>query len=678
MRHNQPLLHISLLLRLWSWCVGAARPQARDQPGGRANAIDVEAVVTVEVPVRCASQVNLHGGGGDVLEGEILGPYSQVNASLVPFETHHSNRPIYATKSGHYLLYSQKDHRWILGKPASDGVGVFMDARSLRTSLQCPSMCPTDACGWEVRSGEEPVQWSIKPELTVEAQASDAGPTHVDDSKVFAHVEEVNTSPEEPGAIAPPLYVYVILGVGGAPLARAVIDEHAACPSVTSSTQSVEAHVRFAGSERFPIRVCEAELPADFKGGMFGTAALPNLSRTIHHTLVLGDTGVDLGPHCQCLVSGSLHGVPECKPEEKGTCGELGFSVNFRRQGEPSPFTPVATVAAANQPELVIHTGGYVHRHTPCGHKLEGCPKALGQDAADWGDRWLSWREDFFMPSKPLLEAAPWIVVRGDQEGCQLGHWRGWSIFLDPRPATLEEQVTATSCPDAAPAYRVHLARERFIVMDDSFVPSEGYNYAPGVGGNCSAEGVEAMLMDRRMNDEDPLNRIDEQVDFLVDQLKLVQSLSKDSDARPNILLSHRPLFAVTCRNGDLVQHDWTMQEAFERVPDALSDVMLVIGGHLRFFELLKFAEDEDNKLPAQLVVGNTNPRVAKVGVPQGEIGGAGMTKVLGHKVVRGSAVNHYGFATLSSTGESLNIRAMRIPRSEAPKAFFRATLLRQ
>mmetsp|Transcript_47189 Transcript_47189/g.109952 ORF Transcript_47189/g.109952 Transcript_47189/m.109952 type:complete len:690 (-) Transcript_47189:31-2100(-) len=689
MRRSQLLL-TALLLR----CVQTARPQARsaatppDQHGGRANAIDVEAVVTVEVPVRCAASVYLTAGPEVLAEG-VVGSYTQVNASLLPFEAQHANRPVYQSKAGHYLVFSLKDHKWTFGKVATDGVGLLVEVRSIQASSQCPSMCPTDACGWESRSGEEPPQWLLKPEMTVEAQATSSdSTTHVEQEevRVTAHmVGNQDDGDKEGPAVAPlppggntPLYAYIILGEGGTTLARAIIDGRGECPSVTSGTETVEAHLRFAGDARFPVRVCEAELPSDFSAGKFGTAPLPNLSRTVHHTLVLGDTGVDLGPHCQCLVSGSLHGVPQCKLEENITCGELGFSSHFRRhQGALSSFTSVAVVAAENDPELVIHTGGFVHRHTPCGHKLEGCPRAFGSSAADWGDRWLPWLEDFFMPGKPLLEAAPWIVVRGEQEGC-LGHWRGWAIFLDPRPSTPEKQVTLLSCPDAAPAYRVHLARERFIVMDDSFVPSEGYQYAPGVGGNCSAEGVEAVVMDRRVDPDEQMSVVDEQVDFLAEQLRLVKSLTKEGGGQPNILLSHRPIFAVTCRNGDLVQHDWTMQQAFEKVPDALSDVMLVIGGHLRFFELLQFEEAEEKRLPAQMVVGNTNPRVAKVGVPYGEIGGASKTKVLGHNVLRGTAVNHYGFATLSSSGESINVRAMMIPQSEVPKAFFRATLRRQ
>jgi hypothetical protein len=49
-------------------------------------------------------------------------------------------------------------------------------------------------------------------------------------------------------------------------------------------------------------------------------------------------------------------------------------------------------------------------------------------------ETWDLWYRDFFKPAAPLLEAAPWIMVRGNHESCTFTEHKGpngWFLFLD-------------------------------------------------------------------------------------------------------------------------------------------------------------------------------------------------------------------------------------------------------
>ena len=67
-----------------------------------------------------------------------------------------------------------------------------------------------------------------------------------------------------------------------------------------------------------------------------------------------------------------------------------------------------------------------------------------GCAGSPWGYGWDAWDADLFTPARPLLAAAPWIVVRGNHESCNRAG-QGWWRFLDPRPL-----VPGRDCNDPA------------------------------------------------------------------------------------------------------------------------------------------------------------------------------------------------------------------------------------
>ena len=91
------------------------------------------------------------------------------------------------------------------------------------------------------------------------------------------------------------------------------------------------------------------------------------------------------------------------------------------------PFASVAASAADWDPDLIIHVGDYLYRESPCPADNAGCA------GSPYGDTWATWNADFFEPAAPLLDAAPWILVRGNHEDCSR-EGTGWFRYLDPMP----------------------------------------------------------------------------------------------------------------------------------------------------------------------------------------------------------------------------------------------------
>jgi hypothetical protein len=106
------------------------------------------------------------------------------------------------------------------------------------------------------------------------------------------------------------------------------------------------------------------------------------------------------------------------------------------------PFATVAAQAAAWKPDLVIHVGDYHYRENACPEGNAGCA------GSPWGYGWDAWDEDFFAPGARLLDAAPWIMARGNHENCQRGG-QGYWRFLDPRPLLKGRDCNAAADDDS-------------------------------------------------------------------------------------------------------------------------------------------------------------------------------------------------------------------------------------
>jgi hypothetical protein len=169
----------------------------------------------------------------------------------------------------------------------------------------------------------------------------------------------------------------------------------------------------------FPVHVCEYELPSNATSAVVAGQPLPLPKANPTKIVVLGDTG------CR-LEAGN--GWQSCNdPNPYGT-------------DTPYPFAAIASLAAAQNPDLVLHVGDYQYRESECPGGMYNC------GGSPWGYGWDSWEADLFVPGAPLFAAAPWIMTRGNHEMCNRAG-QGWYRFLDTNPFDTTDVHT---CDNAA------------------------------------------------------------------------------------------------------------------------------------------------------------------------------------------------------------------------------------
>jgi len=222
-------------------------------------------------------------------------------------------------------------------------------------------------------------------------------------------------------------FAWTALGAGGKAIVRAVAS--GSCPSLVADGKEIPMQERISPNEDFPVPVCQAEAPAGAHSLNVGGKIVPAWNSDFRRILFLGDTG--------CRI-------------KKGKNGKT--TVQACNDPEQWPFARIAATAAAWKPDLVIHVGDYHYRESDCPPGNSACAGSIT------GDRWLSWRQDFFAPGAPLLGAAPWIFVRGNHEICKRAG-NGWFLLLDPR-------ALPASCTDASPAYQIPVNHHLLAVID--------------------------------------------------------------------------------------------------------------------------------------------------------------------------------------------------------------------
>lgn len=223
---------------------------------------------------------------------------------------------------------------------------------------------------------------------------------------------------------------WVVIGSGNKVIARA-ITAAATCPSITLNGGTPQAMgVRAAATTSLPLRTvttnpgkpsifpvtsCELTLPAGTTSAVVAGQSLPLPKTNPTRVVVLGDTG------CRLQVG---NGLQACNDPAQ------------------YPFNTIATLAAAQHPDLVLHVGDYEYRESEC---PAGMSSANGCGGSPWGYGWDSWQADFFSPGAPLLAAAPWVMVRGNHEMCNRSG-QGWYRFLD----TNAYDTVTKNCNDPA------------------------------------------------------------------------------------------------------------------------------------------------------------------------------------------------------------------------------------
>ena len=318
-------------------------------------------------------------------------------------------------------------------------------------------------------------------------------------------------------------------------LARTLIDSpHAICPDIAIDGKA-QPMARLANFGKFDGAACQAIIPPAAKSASIGGRALPRVRRNPKKILVLGDTG--------CRV--------------KGDADPNSWRIQDCNDPKQWPFATVATNAAKEKPDLVIHVGDYLYRESDCkGQK--GCP------GGPFGDNLTTWRADFFTPAKPLLEAAPWIFVRGNHEDCKRAG-NGWFSLLDPGT------TKPGACIENAPPYVLTVGRMKYAVVDNS----DADDAAPAK----------------------PSKKFDAQVELFAGYLKTISAQNMNG----GWLLSHRPVWSLSQGSKNLQILNAALEAAWKQAQP--KGIGLLVAGHTHTFELLAFSKAEAH--PAQLVIGN-------------------------------------------------------------------------
>ena len=306
----------------------------------------------------------------------------------------------------------------------------------------------------------------------------------------------------------------------------------------------------------------------------YDVVPLPLPTGDPHRIVVLGDTG--------CRIKGSL--LQDCSDMAKW------------------PFARIAAEAARLRPDLVIHVGDYLYRESACPANTAGCA------GTPFGDNWPTWDADFFTPAKPLLAAAPWVIVRGNHEDCTRAG-PGWLRLLGP-----QTYDPAAPCASHLAPYTVPLGGLDLVVMDNADAPDTSV--------------AEASI---------PIYR---------------GELAGLASARPPTwLVLHRPIWAAgeailgVPGGGNLTM---ITADGTNGIP---APVELMLAGHIHTFEALNYATTP--RVPPQIVAGFGGDMLDET---PSNLRGTVFQGSSGVRVTDGLSIGGFGFLLMTKAGDGWTV----------------------
>ncbi|MEO7277350.1 MAG: metallophosphoesterase [Sphingomicrobium sp.] len=396
------------------------------------------------------------------------------------------------------------------------------------------------------------------------------------------------------------------MGPSGGAVVRAVTTA-ARCPAIRVDARRLQMRVRAAPardelrptksppqlSKRsdFPVMTCEFDLPAGTTSAAIRGRALKLPRAEPRRIVVIGDTG----------------------------CRLKAADAAFQACDDPTayPFARITSQAAAWKPDLVVHVGDYLYRENPCPKTVPGC------SGSPWGYGWDSWSADFFAPARPLLLAAPWIMVRGNHESCNRAG-QGWWRFLDPRrlePGRDCNDPRNDALGDYQGAFLVPLGTDSQIVVMDIATSGEKA-IAPG--------------------------------DPRFDQLGGIWNFLKKTGANGKFTIAagHYPLLALAAKAHDGVVgiggESAGIASVFQAQDGPLvpPGIDLLLAGHVHLWEQVGFSRD----YPTQLVAGFSGTQEDVATLPAGLP--IAVTPVAGASVAHFASWTHgFGWMSLEKLG---------------------------
>jgi Calcineurin-like phosphoesterase len=397
---------------------------------------------------------------------------------------------------------------------------------------------------------------------------------------------------------------WVQVGPGGLLEARAVVDG-ALCPEISVDGHDWAEAVRATSDTSFET-VCAANLPAGAKSASLvfrKTVRIPApdanqaITDASKGSSILVDPDLDIVPLP----------LPVSDPERIVVLGDTGCRIKgseLQACSDPEkwPFPKIAAEAARLKPDLVIDVGDYLYRENACPANFAGC------QGTPFGDNWPTWDADFFTPAKPLLAAAPWVMVRGNHEDCKRAGM-GWLRLLGPAPFD-----PAAPCVAHLALYSVPMGALNLAVMDDANAPDE----------SAPAELV-------------PIYRSE------------IASLAGLPE--PTWLLMHRPIWAaISGPLGIPIGGNQTLIEA-AGTTGIPSPVELMLAGHIHTFEAINY--EHDDHVPPQIVAGFGGDNLDQT---PPDLRGAVFQGHSGVHVKDGISVGGFGFLVMTRDGDGWSV----------------------
>jgi len=407
----------------------------------------------------------------------------------------------------------------------------------------------------------------------------------------------------------PPQAAYVVLGAGGAATARAIVTA-AECPALSVDGKALPMALRAAAgtaaqrkgqgkASDFPVRVCEAALPAGAAASIDGQP-LPRVPAQVQRIVVLGDTG--------CRIKQAEKAYQDCS------------------NASAWPLAAVAAAAARERPDLVVHVGDYHYRESLC-------PPDQVCAGSPWGYGWDAWDADLFVPARTLMGAAPWVVTRGNHELCSRAG-QGWFRFLDTGPYESPRSCDAVAddaAADYTPPYAVPLGEHWQLIVFDSARATRSLD---------RQRPADAQIYDRYS-----------------DQMRSVAQLAA-APGMHSIFVSHHPVlgFAIDgsghlqLGTGALLQslRDTTGPRYFP------AGVELSLHGHVHNFQAIDFLSDH----PATLVAGHGGDNLDRDIPAQIDETYPSAAGVRVHFIAH---ANRFGYLVLERSGAAWSVQARAV-----------------
>jgi hypothetical protein len=343
----------------------------------------------------------------------------------------------------------------------------------------------------------------------------------------------------------------------------------------------------------FDALTCEAAWPAGARSARIAGRDVPAPRADIKRIVIVADTG--------CRMKASDNAFQACN------------------DGKEWPWAQVAQSAAATKPDLVIHIGDIHYRESPCPADNAGCA------GSPWGYGYDTWQADLFHPAKALLEAAPWVFVRGNHESC-FRAGQGWFRFVDSQPF-----AAARSCNDPK------------LDADADFSSPYAVSISPL---------TQLVVFDSSKTSGKPYTAKDPAFAKYTANLMAVDAFTQQKPQ--SFFMSHHPLLSVAPGKGtDNIKPGGTagLLSVFQASnPQRLLPVGVAVAmhGHMHYFEAISFKTAH----PTSLIMGNSGS------INEGDI----PTRVPSNTEIYPGAIiadyaatAQYGFATLDRIGATAN-----------------------